>query len=71
MDVWDGQIGQFGVPIFVDSEIKCWNDVASHFVKVVLDSEHVEIQFLNQVQGRTVSNAPLDFTTRNNVDNGI
>ncbi len=30
----------------------------------------VEIKFLNQVQGRTVNNAALDSTIRNNIDNG-
>ncbi len=47
---WDGEVSKLGVLLFVESDIKCWNDVASHFNRVVLDPKQVDIKLLNKVR---------------------
>ncbi len=65
---WDGHVSKLGVPLFVESDIKCWNDVASHFNRAVLDPKQVEIEFLNQDKGITANNAPIKSPKRSIVD---
>ncbi len=67
---WDGSVSKLGVPLFVESDIQFWNDVVSHFSRVIFDPKEVEIKFLNQVRGSTLNNAPIESTTRSNVDGG-
>ncbi len=71
MHQWDGSVSKLGVPLFVESDIQFWNNVASHISRVIFDPKEVEIKFLNQVRGSTVNNAPIESTTTNNVDGGV
>ncbi len=68
---WNGSVSKLGVPLFVELNIKSWNDVASHFIRVAFDPKELEIKFLNQIQGSMVNNATIDPTTRSNVDGGV
>lgn len=67
----DGSVSKLGVPLFVESDIKILNNVVSHFSRVILDPKQVEVKFLNQVRVITVNNAPIESTTRSNIDGGV
>ncbi len=69
---WKGKANKYGVPQFMEKVPSCWDDVSSHFVKVQVHPDEVEVKFLNMIRSSSDhSTSMIHFSTRNTIDNGV